>query len=48
MSYIGAGYSGYEVRRCPKCDSLMWNGKCEDPDCQYHWHPLEEEDEDID
>lgn len=43
----------YEVETCPMCRSLMWNGYCEDKDCQYHWHPKlddtnEDEDEDED
>lgn len=29
MSYIGAGYSGYEYRECPLCRQGMWNGRCE-------------------
>lgn len=44
MSYMGAGYSGYDVCRCPKCGSLMFNGRCEDLDCTYHWYPLEEDE----
>ena len=31
---------------CPECGSTMWNGRCENPDCKYHWHPEEEEGED--
>lgn len=30
MSYMGAGYSGYDVCRCPKCGRLMFNGRYED------------------
>lgn len=45
MSYMGAGYSGYEVGRCPKCGELMWNGRCENPDCKYHWHPMKNDEE---
>ncbi len=44
MSYMGVGYSGYDVCRCPKCGSLMFNGRCENPDCTYHWYPLEEDE----
>ena len=35
----------YEVTTCPLCGSRMWNGRCENPDCQYHWHPYDEEDQ---
>lgn len=45
MSYMGAGYSGYEIGRCPKCGELMWNGRCENPDCEYHWHPMKNDEE---
>ena len=41
MSYMGVGYSGYDV--C-KCGSLMFNGRCENPDCTYHWYPLEKDE----
>lgn len=33
----------YEWERCPSCGELMWNGRCENLDCDYHWHPKEEE-----
>ena len=48
MSYMGVGYSGYECKRCPKCGELMWNGRCENLDCEYHWHPMEDDDENAD
>lgn len=39
------GGSLYEVTGyCPLCGNLMWNGKCENPDCPYFWHPKDEED----
>lgn len=40
--YMGAGYSGYDYCVCPKCGEGMFNGRCENPDCTYHWYPLEE------
>lgn len=40
---IGGG--PYQGSRCPKCGELMWNGRCENIDCDYHWHPLEEDDD---
>lgn len=46
MSYMGVGYSGYTCERCPKCGELMWNGQCENTDCEYHWYPKEDEDND--
>lgn len=44
MSYMGAGYSGYEYRECHLRGQGMWNGRCENPDREYHWHPLDGED----
>lgn len=44
MSYIGGGM--YDCRICPLCGDLMWNGKCENPDCHYHWAPMDEEEYD--
>lgn len=38
---LGGGL--YECRRCPLCDNLMWNGRCENIDCEYHWYPMEDE-----
>lgn len=32
----------YEVTTCPICGSAMWNGRCENLDCYFHWHPYEE------
>lgn len=34
------GGGSYEATTCPEC------GRCENPDCKYHWHPEEEEGED--
>lgn len=48
MSYMGVGYSGYEYRECPLCGQGMWNGRCENPDCKYHWYPKEDKEEDKD
>lgn len=44
MSLGGGPYeiTGY----CPECGSLMWNGRCENNECQYHYHPISEEDDD--
>jgi hypothetical protein len=44
MSYMGVGYSGYEYETCPLCGEGMWNGRCENPDCEYHWHPKEDDE----
>ena len=44
MSYIGGG--PYDATICPECGAVMWNGRCEDPDCKYHWRPLEDEMDD--
>ncbi len=43
-AYMGVGYSGYEYTKCPKCGEAMWNGVCENKDCEYHWYPLDYED----
>lgn len=32
------GGGPYEATTCPECGSTMWNGRCENPDCKYHWH----------
>lgn len=42
------GGGPYEVSTCPKCGSLMWNGQYENIDCGYHWHPMEDGDEEED
>lgn len=41
MSYIGGG--PYHAQRCPECGEVMWNGRCENRDCRYHWHPMDED-----
>lgn len=33
------GGGPYEATTCPECGSTMWNGRCENPDCKYHWYP---------
>lgn len=38
------GGGPYEATTCPECGSTIWNGRCENPDCKYHWHPEGEED----
>lgn len=40
MSYIGG--TPYDAGRCPECGGVTWNGKCEDPDCIHHWHPVQD------
>lgn len=42
MSYIGGG--PYYAEICPLCGSILWNGRCENPDCYFHWHPREDDD----
>ena len=42
MAYMGVGYSGYEYETCPLCGQGMWNGRCENPDCEYHWNPKDD------
>ncbi len=41
MSYLGGG--PYYIETCPLCGELMWNGQCENLDCEYHWHPKEDD-----
>lgn len=36
----------YQAEPCPLCGETLWNGKCENPDCHYHWHPKDDEEED--
>lgn len=43
MSYLGGGM--YDVETCPECGALMWNGRCENQDCVYHWRPKTDEDD---
>lgn len=33
----------YDVQNCPLCGGLMYNGECENRDCFFHWHPLEDD-----
>lgn len=42
MSYIGGGM--YYAEPCPKCGSTLWNGRCENRDCEYHWKPKQDDD----
>ena len=44
MSYLGGG--PYHAEPCPECGAILWNGRCENPDCYYHWHPKEDEEDD--
>lgn len=40
------GGTPYEVTgECPLCGNLMWNGRCENPDCKYHWEDMDEEED---
>lgn len=39
------GGGPYEVSDCPKCGNLMWNGQCENIDCEYHWYPMQDDEE---
>lgn len=32
----------YEIEICPICGELMYNGRCENKDCHYHWYPKDE------
>lgn len=31
---------------CPQCGALMWNGRCENLDCTYHWRPKDDDSDD--
>jgi len=46
MAYNGCGYSGYDYEVCPLCGEGLWNGQCENPDCEYHWHPKDDSNDD--
>jgi hypothetical protein len=39
------GGGPYRTDFCPLCGSIMWNGQCENRECNYHWHPMEDEDD---
>ena len=42
MSYIGGGM--YYAEPCPLCGEMLWNGRCENPDCHYHWYQKEDDE----
>ena len=44
MSYLGGG--PYHAEPSPECGAILWNGRCENPDCHYHWHPKEDDEDD--
>lgn len=44
MSYLGGG--PYHAEVCALCGEVMWNGRCENLDCRYHWHPKEDDEDD--
>ena len=29
----------YDAQPCPACGAILWNGRCENPDCVSHWLP---------
>ena len=35
------GGGPYEASICPECGSIMWNGRCENTDCDCHYVPLD-------
>lgn len=43
MSYIGGGM--YYAEPCPACGATLWNGRCENRDCEYHWNPKKDDDD---
>jgi len=44
VSYIGGG--PYYAETCPECGAVMWNGRCENTDCKYHWNPKRDDEDD--
>lgn len=42
MGYLGGG--PYHAEPCPVCGGVMWNGRCENPDCRLRWYPMDTED----
>ena len=42
MSYIGG--TMYDAGRCPVCAGVIWNGRCEDPDCIHHWQSVQDDE----
>ena len=45
MKEMGSAAESAGVSDCPECGSLMWNGQCENTDCEYHWYPMQDEEE---
>lgn len=43
MSYLGGG--PYYAETCPLCGRLLWNGRCENLDCRYHWNPKNDDED---
>ena len=39
MSYTGGG--PYYAQQYPEYNGILWNGRCGNPECIYHWHPPE-------
>ena len=40
MSYTGGG--PYYAQQYPEYNGILWNGRCGNPECIYHWHPPED------
>ena len=36
MSYTGGG--PYYAQQYPEYNGILWNGRCGNPECIYHWH----------
>ena len=43
MSYIGGGM--YDAEPCPLCGGILWNGVCENQNCNHHFHPKDDEED---
>lgn len=41
--YLGGGM--YYAEPCPLCGETLWNGCCENPNCEYHWNPKEDDED---
>ena len=37
-----------QVQFLKRCGETLWNGRCENPDCYYHWHPKEDDEDERD
>ena len=43
LLFIQTGRGGpYYAQQYPEYNGILWNGRCGNPECIYHWHPPED------